>query len=676
MLFHRRLHLLWMLIAITSLVACSDDDDPVTPPEPEDPRVESIVISPGSMTFNGIGEEARFDAVAFDQESAPIDTVFTWQSSDLSVIAVDANGDAVATGLGTAEIYAMAGSVTDTADVTVTLDGAPTRTWIAGGSGNWEDAGNWSDGIVPGAGDVVLISEAGDYTVSLNSDVEVEGLVLGNESGTQTLDTNGRQLGLSSGGLFPGAELLVEDDFLVRGDFVWNGGAIAGSGIMEIEGSGELHVIGNPLDLNAALRNNGTITAHAGCSLRVNEALDNNGGGLFDFQGDATVTVQNNGDFTNAGTIRKSQGEDAASLFASSADFSSSGSLLVGAGSLQISGGSLRGRIEIDADAMLRLSGNSEILSANSHGDGPLVIAGRVELGSFAGQTITLRHLILDSGSIPALSGPAGLLVDHSFVWRRGTVHELGSLNTQIGSQTRFENGGSKSLSAVRWSIRGNVAGDNAVDVSLVNGATIQLESPGNWMQAGAGTIKQGSGDTGSFDVLGNFQKTGEGAFVVESSLNCSGTLDLREDALTVQGDFKLSETGIITGGGTADLVMNRRLILVDATSAVIGGTIRPDLDGQPARMDIQGLVELESTCSIELDVETDGAFNTESVYFLTGGQAFNGTLALNVLRPVDAMTDYKVIYAFAASGQFTVTGDLQFDDVVQDDLGVVCRRF
>ena len=143
-----------------------------------------------------------------------------------------------------------------------------------------------------------------------------------------------------------------------------------------------------------------------------------------------------------------------------------------------------------------------------------------------------------------------------------------------------------------------------------------------------------------------------------------------------MQGDFNLLESGVITGGGTADLAMNPKLILVDAPSAVMSGTIRPDLNGQPARLDIQGLVDLESTFRMELDVMTSGDFNTESVYFLTSGQVFGGTLALHVLAPVEAEVDYKVVYSFAAQGEFAVTGDEQFDTIIQDHEGVVCRQF
>jgi hypothetical protein len=266
------------------------------------------------------------------------------------------------------------------------------------------------------------------------------------------------------------------------------------------------------------------------------------------------------------------------------------------------------------------------------------------------------------------------LLIDHSFTWRRGTVSNLGSLNTQIGSQTNFENGGTKTLSGTNWKIRGNVSGNSAVDLTLSDGAAVILENPGRWTQTSGGTLTQGTGDAGLIDVIGTFHKTGEGAFNVETGFTCSGTLDLREGAVVARGDFSLNDAGVITGGGTADLTHNMRLNVVNATSSVLRGTIRPDLDGQPARLDIQGLSTVESTFRIEVDVVTNGPFDTESVYFLTSGHPFGGTLALNVVQP-PAPGEYKVIYSFVANGQFTVTGDEPFLDVIQDGNGVVCIR-
>jgi len=107
-----------MLFASISIIGCSDDDDPVDPVVPEDPRVETVLISPEYAIFTNIGEERQFEAVAFDQEDAIIDTVFTWQSSDESVVFVEMDGTVITIGVGTAEISAAAGSASDGAAVT------------------------------------------------------------------------------------------------------------------------------------------------------------------------------------------------------------------------------------------------------------------------------------------------------------------------------------------------------------------------------------------------------------------------------------------------------------------------------------------------------------------------------------------------------------------------------
>ena len=97
--------------------------------DPPDPGAQR------NLGVTTIGEDAQFDASALDQNGTPIDTVFAWQSSDDGVAVVGQDGVVVATGLGTAEVYAMAGNAVDTADVTVTLAGGPVHEWVAAASG-------------------------------------------------------------------------------------------------------------------------------------------------------------------------------------------------------------------------------------------------------------------------------------------------------------------------------------------------------------------------------------------------------------------------------------------------------------------------------------------------------------------------------------------------------------
>ena len=668
-----------MFIAIACVIGCSDDDDPVAPVDPVDPSLESVVISPGSAVFAAIGEDIQFDAVAFDDTDAVMDTVFTWQSSRPEVVAVGPNGVAIATGIGTAEIYAMAGGVTDTADVAVDLTGGPVIEWIADGSGDWSEGANWSGGAAPGDDDIAVLTASGDYTVTLTDDVAVKGLLLGNETGTQALATQSHTLTFDSGGLLGGAELDLEGEVRVLTDLAWSGGSMIGSGTVEIERGAELNVIGNPLELEANLNNNGTITLRSGSSLRVNSMLDNNTGAVIDLQGDAIVTVQNNGSLTSTGMVQKSEGEDEASILTSSAEFISTGTLAVDAGSLWLSGGSLRGVIDIDDDAILRQTSNTTILGVNSRGGGPLVIGGSVTFGSYANQTISIGHVILDSGSLTGMTGEASLVIDHSFVWRRGTVNELRSLSTQVGSLTTFETSGTKVLSATTWYVAGEVVVDSGpFNISLANGGGISIENPGRWSQEGGGTVSAGPGGSDGFHVIGEFHKTGEGAFVVETAFDCAGTMNLVGGTLTVQGAFNLFDSGIMTGGTTAEATLaTAQLTVVEAESAEMSGTIRPDLDGPPARMVINGNVDLGASFVAELDIPVNGDIPTESLNFLRGGQVLGGTLEINVMALPGEDAEYRVVRMVTGSGTFDVvfTDNNPFEEIIQDSDGVLLRR-
>lgn len=675
-----RQFILWafMLFASISVIGCSDDDDPVAPVVPEDPRVETVVVSPESATFTYPGEERQFEAAAFDQTGAVIDTVFVWRSSDESVAFVEMDGSVIATGVGTAEISVSAGSASDAAAVTVTLDNAPLGEWIATSGGSWDEPANWSGGVVPGAGDIAKITATGDYTVTFNGNVEVAGLIIGAGAGTQTLDLNGNEFRTTYGGLYTGAELNVSGGFVVLGDVAWSGGTIVGNGMLEVFSGAELHVLGTSLNLQVAAYNRGTIIAAAGASLLIEETLDCRTGGIIEFQGNASVSVQTGGRLINAGTILKSLGTEEASLSTSNGEFSSTGSIRVEEGALMVRGGTLRGTIEIDSDATLRQSGETVLLGVNSKGDGPFVVSGKVELGTFTSDIISFRHLILDSSMTNSITGSGSLLVDHTFVWRRGTIHELNSFTTQVGSQTTLSSSGISTLSATKWRITGNVDSDSNVDLKLANGAILSLENRGRWMQSFPGSISQGVGEAGQFSVIGEFHRTGTGGFTISTALSCEGTLNLVESSITVAGPFVLLETGVITGGSTSGgSIIDAQLLVPNSPSVELRGTIRPDLNGEPAYITIHGAVDLQTGFEADVDVSMSGDINTETIFFLTGGQVLNGTVNVAVRDFPAEGAEFRVISTQSATGTMEVvyTGNNPFTDVIQDGRGVLLRR-
>jgi len=676
-----RLLLSLFLSATLAMVAgCSDDDDdPVDPGTPEDPYVGSVMVDPSAHIFEALGEDTRFAASALDQSGAPIDTVFAWWSTDEDVVVVNQDGLALATGLGTAMVIATAGAAADTAEVTVSLGGSPSHEWIAGGNGNWNEPSNWSTAKVPGEGDTAVIGEDGTYTVTLEGPVQVANLILGGGNGIQTLATGANNLTVDGGGLLPGGLFTVDSQLGITGEFILTGGDIEGAGLVTLVGGSELHVVGNPVNLRADVDNRGTIVSHPGTSLRIEGDLDNTTAGLFELRGDAYVVAQLGGTVVNRGSIIKSTGEEEASIVVSSSldsDFNSNGSITIEMGTLGISGGTLRGRIDIEAGASLLQTGNTRLPNLNSQGDGVFVAAGRLDVGTDPSQVISIRHLVLDSWRTPSISGAAGLLVDETFAWRSGTIADLGSFTTQVNSETTIESRESKILARTNWRINGTVAADGDLDLSVYDGAIVSVENNGTWVQNGGGRIAPFSGAPATFEVFGSLTKIGEGNFIVDTKFTCSGHMDLREGLFIANGDFLLWDTGVITGGGVGNPGENIRLNLINAASTDLRGTLAPGLDDGYALFEIQGRPTMTETFTIELDVIIPGDFNTESVTFLSSGVEFGGTLAFKAKDLSQPGVDYQMIRSHVASGTFAITGDEQFDEVVQDGDGVVGRRF
>ncbi|MEM1054564.1 MAG: T9SS type A sorting domain-containing protein [Bacteroidota bacterium] len=73
-----------------------------------------------------------------------------------------------------------------------------TTSWTTAQDGIWSDDANWSDGA-PEAGDTACIEQPGTYTVTLDRDQELAGLIVGGSSGTQTLVLDRRIEPLGSG---------------------------------------------------------------------------------------------------------------------------------------------------------------------------------------------------------------------------------------------------------------------------------------------------------------------------------------------------------------------------------------------------------------------------------------------------------------------------------------------
>src|SRR4051794_34690725 len=66
-----------------------------------------------------------------------------------------------------------------------------TSVWTNTSGGSWEAPANWTPNLAPGAGDDVVITNNGNYTVNLNASTAVASLTPGGTANGQALSING-----------------------------------------------------------------------------------------------------------------------------------------------------------------------------------------------------------------------------------------------------------------------------------------------------------------------------------------------------------------------------------------------------------------------------------------------------------------------------------------------------
>ena len=127
-------------VVLTLAAALSCGGDETIPPDPPEPT--RVAVSPSSLGFAALGDTLRLSAQVHDQYGDLMaDAAVTWVSSDASVASVDSEGLVRSIGNGEAVVTAMAGSVSDSADVTVaqvvsavTVSPATVRLTVLGGT--------------------------------------------------------------------------------------------------------------------------------------------------------------------------------------------------------------------------------------------------------------------------------------------------------------------------------------------------------------------------------------------------------------------------------------------------------------------------------------------------------------------------------------------------------------
>ena len=431
---------------------------------------------------------------------------------------------------------------------------AGTDIWV-GGSGNWSVANNWNPHHVPGSSDIAIITNTGNYTVTLDAAIAVAGLTLGatNVGSTQILSFNGQTLTLggqatvNSGGQFN----LSSGTFIGKTN---NSGGAVFNGILTCSGGalvGKLTMTTNSV-LNLA--GNSASNSLKGLILLTNYGTVNwsntdlygaAGQQIFNFSlwdAQTSNAFYGNGTngtiFNNTGTFRKSAG-GGISMLDSNITFNSTGMVDVESGTLAVQAGTCSGIFNTASGTILNFGYNPNLIT--------FILTGNT---TFTGNGIVEGVLI--SGSNALIGGnvtfSAATLYNTMTISNTGVVNFVGTLGTNIFGSITFNNYG-----VVNWS---------NTDLRVGRLGTMQINNYGLWDAKTNNTFYGTNSFNNSFNNYGTFRKSsGGGTTTLDSNLTFEniGTVDVQSGTLQIQygyspatGTFNIATSALVYFSGTS----------------------------------------------------------------------------------------------------------------------------
>src|SRR5262249_29424494 len=314
---------------------------------------------------------------------------------------------------------------------------ADTVSWKAAGNGNWSDGAKWSSNMPPKVGDDVVITIDGTYTVTLDTNANVNSLTLGGSSGVQTLQAGNNTLTLSGpnasmvnvNGVLGAGNLAGASNLTVNGTLNWTNGNISGAGTLVVNGmlvldSGSSKILdGRMLELNGT----GQWKSTGSFYLANGAVLHNAASGTFDMQNNAFMGISgapSTEKFDNDGMLMKSGSGGGTTTLNVFVDTSTGVS--VNNGTLVASNsGTWVGALTTAATTLLRFSGGTHSLSGVTIGG-----MGRTEV---TGGTVNTTGAVTVSATTTlansaTLGGAGALTVHGTLEWTAGTITGAGML--------------------------------------------------------------------------------------------------------------------------------------------------------------------------------------------------------------------------------------------------------
>jgi hypothetical protein len=499
--------------------------------------------------------------------------------------------------------------------IAVTSAHAASIVWTNTAGGNWSDTNSWDPNQMPGSGDVAVITNDGTYSVTLDVNPTIVGLVLGTSGGA-----NVQSLSVSNNQTFT---LNGTAQVSTNGQFNLNGGVLSGNIVL----CGALNCLGGTLSGGLTVNSNSVLTVSApGVSLNGfttgGSALTNYGTvnwtggdiscdyspqiynyGLWNAQTDNSIFGQQtsgNGVFNNYGTFRKSGGSNTTTID-TNAVFNGSGMVDVESGTVSIANGQYAGMVNAAGGTFLSLGsslifGGGTLFTGTGSVEGSVIGSNAVFSGTMTCSGVTISGAITVATNAIVNLGTSGVSFNTSYnntalLTNYGTINWRSDLtcdggpqifnfglwnaqtdNTLFGQQTSgntmfnnfgiFRKSGGTNTSTMDFNTIFNSSG--TVDVESGTMAIIKGHADGAANVAGGATLSPGNNFVFAGSTL--FSGTGNVAGLLNGNnalfsgvLNCSGTTLSGTITLATNSVFNLGTSNVnlsgvaLTNYGTAN---------------------------------------------------------------------------------------------------------------------------
>jgi len=509
--------------------------------------------------------------------------------------------------------------------------------WI-GTSGDWNAGANWSTGLVPTAGQTILINVAGLQTITVSAGAAVANQLTANENfiisggslilgGTSSFT---QAMNITGGSLIANGATTFQSLSLSSGSAILNaassaialnlsGGTLGGSGNLTLSGTSTWSggAIGNNGGGTLTIASGAILDKTAGNLALTGHTIATAGGGRFKLSGGAVFA--NNGAFNNAGVFEFSSDDVLADNGGVNAFNNNAGGSVVKSAGAGISGINF---------------------AANNSGGNWTVNTGTLGLNNAAAYDMSAGILTVATGATFNKNGG-------TFNWSGGTLAGAGNVTTSGGASFTFPGASTRVLNGPTLTLPALSLGGGSLDVQGgtlgVTGATgiaagATLNQSGGTIAAGGAFNNNGTFNLNSGSLVLSGGGTGNGAInaAAGTTLNFSGgTFNLASMAGAAGSSVNFTGgsagfTGAYTGG----------------TTNVAGGTV-----------DFGGATTLDRLALSAGTLTGAGTVNVTSSFSQSGGtQTGSGSTVLGAATALE-LGGATFLRAIVSNGNTTLSG-------------------